>query len=383
MILFLEKPGLFIGKSSDLIVVKEKGKILIKVSIREIEAIIIYTNTSISSEAISLLSTYSIPVIYQSGSKIIAYLTPYMNHGFVLTREMQFLTRNTAKAVKLLCSLVKGALINKRQLLLYFAKSKKRTDEKIADALKNSADKISQIINNIDEVYYISKFKNANLSEINRINKKLIQSNLGTNLNSIIEYLYEKPIHKDNLSEIRFELLSKEAQGTKIYFDAIKKLIPPEFGFENRTRRPPRDPISSMLSYGYTILQGFILTGIAVCGLEPFCGFLHTDRSGKASLVYDLIEEFRQPIVDKTVLKMVNKKMISPDDFYREEAFIKIDDKLKGKYLDLLFNEIKDKKRTFDDKNLTYRHGIIYQARKLCRFFIGKEEDYTPYVFTY
>jgi CRISPR-associated protein Cas1 len=42
-------------------------------------------------------------------------------------------------------------------------------------------------------------------------------------------------------------------------------------------------------------------------GLEPFAGFLHVDRPGKPSLVLDLIEEFRQPIVDRAVIAAATK----------------------------------------------------------------------------
>ena len=42
-------------------------------------------------------------------------------------------------------------------------------------------------------------------------------------------------------------------------------------------------------------------------GLEPFAGFLHVERSGKPSLVLDLMEEFRQPVVDRPILSWLNK----------------------------------------------------------------------------
>ena len=42
-------------------------------------------------------------------------------------------------------------------------------------------------------------------------------------------------------------------------------------------------------------------------GLEPFAGFLHVDRSGKPSLVLDLMEEFRQPVVDRPIFSWLNK----------------------------------------------------------------------------
>ncbi len=69
------------------------------------------------------------------------------------------------------------------------------------------------------------------------------------------------------------------------------------------------DPLNSALNYGYGILYGAVERACVLAGLDPYAGFLHVDRPGKPSLVLDLIEEFRQPVVDKTVLGMVNKGM--------------------------------------------------------------------------
>ncbi|MDF1541382.1 MAG: CRISPR-associated endonuclease Cas1, partial [Candidatus Thorarchaeota archaeon] len=48
-----------------------------------------------------------------------------------------------------------------------------------------------------------------------------------------------------------------------------------------------------------------VLSAIVGCGLDPFSGFLHSDRSGKPSLVLDLMEEFRAYIVDAQVCKLL------------------------------------------------------------------------------
>ena len=52
---------------------------------------------------------------------------------------------------------------------------------------------------------------------------------------------------------------------------------------------------------------------------EPYLGFLHGIRYGRKSLALDIIEEFRQPIVDRMALKMFNKRMLSKYDFETED----------------------------------------------------------------
>jgi CRISP-associated protein Cas1 len=73
-----------------------------------------------------------------------------------------------------------------------------------------------------------------------------------------------------------------------------------------RVHRGADDALNALLNYGYGILYGHVWGAVANAGLEPFAGFLHVDRPGKPSLVLDLVEEFRQPVVDRTVIAFIN-----------------------------------------------------------------------------
>ena len=91
-----------------------------------------------------------------------------------------------------------------------------------------------------------------------------------------------------------------------------------------------------MLNYGYAILYSQVWGAVLNAGLEPFAGFLHVDRPGKPSLVLDLTEEFRQPVVDRVVLAHVNlgEAMTMRDGFLdsdtRRRLAQKIVDRLLG-----------------------------------------------------
>ena len=93
------------------------------------------------------------------------------------------------------------------------------------------------------------------------------------------------------------------------------------------------------MNYGYAILESEIWKSIYLAGLDPYCGFLHSERYGRASLVFDLIEEFRQQIVDKTVLSIVNKNSVSLEDFEFKENSIIIKDNARR----LIISKILDK----------------------------------------
>jgi CRISPR-associated protein Cas1 len=98
-----------------------------------------------------------------------------------------------------------------------------------------------------------------------------------------------------------------EGTGGRIYWQRIGDMLPDELGFDRRRQQAPGDVVNAALNYGYGILYGHVWGAAMNAGLEPFAGFLHVDRSGKPSMVLDLVEEFRQPVVDRAILTWINK----------------------------------------------------------------------------
>ena len=82
-----------------------------------------------------------------------------------------------------------------------------------------------------------------------------------------------------------------------------------EFNFQGRNKRPPKDNVNAMLSFVYTLLTNQITSALEVVGLDPYVGYLHTDRPGRVSLALDLIEELRSVYADRFVLSLINKKL--------------------------------------------------------------------------
>jgi len=101
------------------------------------------------------------------------------------------------------------------------------------------------------------------------------------------------------VDEARGTLLNAEARGAALYWEGVKRMVP---DFPGREGRGATDLVNSLLNYGYGILYNRVLSAATRAGLDPFAGYVHTDRPGKPSLVLDLIEEFRGPVVDRVVL---------------------------------------------------------------------------------
>ena len=86
--------------------------------------------------------------------------------------------------------------------------------------------------------------------------------------------------------------------------------------------------MNSLLNYVYAVVESEIWKSIYLTGLDPYCGFLHSERYGMASLVFNLIEEFRQQIVDKTILSIVNMNQVDTDDFEDKGNIMLMNDKI-------------------------------------------------------
>jgi len=114
-------------------------------------------------------------------------------------------------------------------------------------------------------------------------------------------------------------LLGLEGQATAVYFEAFRRMFK-RLSFERRTRRPPTDPVNSLLSLGYTMLANEYLSAISAIGLDPYLGFFHCLSYGRPSLALDLCEELRHPLVDMLTLDLVNRGILKEDDFSQESG---------------------------------------------------------------
>jgi CRISPR-associated protein Cas1 len=114
-------------------------------------------------------------------------------------------------------------------------------------------------------------------------------------------------------------LLGLEGQATAVYFDAFRRMFN-RLGFERRTRRPPTDPVNSLLSLGYTMLANEYLSAVAAIGLDPHLGYFHCISYGRPSLALDLCEELRHPLVDMLTLDLINRAILKEDDFSQESG---------------------------------------------------------------
>lgn len=109
-----------------------------------------------------------------------------------------------------------------------------------------------------------------------------------------------------------------EGDAARAYFEAFPLLVRvdrDDFGFDGRSRRPPRDRVNALISFLYALLRTECASGLEGAGLDPQVGYLHALRPGRPGLALDLMEELRPVLADRVALTLVNRRQVTADDF--------------------------------------------------------------------
>ena len=186
-------------------------------------------------------------------------------------------------------------------------------------------------------------------------------------------------------SQTKGELRGYEGEAASVYFGVFDELIlqqKKEFSFQGRNKRPPKDNVNAMLSFVYTLLANNVVSALESVGLDPYVGYLHTERPGRASLALDLIEELRAVFADRFVLSLINKKIISGKSFIKKEnGAVLMNDDLRKK---LLIEWQNKKKEIITHPYLKEKveWGMIpyVQALLLARYLRGDLDSYPVFL---
>ncbi len=178
-------------------------------------------------------------------------------------------------------------------------------------------------------------------------------------------------------------LLGIEGAAAQVYFSRFDNLLKSEdvtFSFENRNKRPPKDPVNAVLSYLYGVMvKEFFVTLLAV-GFDPYLGFYHRPRYGRPALALDLMEEFRPLIADSVTITLFNNGELTENDFIFRGLGISLNQKGKktviAGYERRMTTEVT---HPIFGYKVSYRRILEVQARLLARVVQGEIQEYPPF----
>lgn len=340
--LIVDEFGSFIGKYSERLKVTKKGKTLAQAPLLHLETVLISgSGVSISADAVRECAARGIPIHFVSSTGT-AYASLYSAGltGTVLTRRAQLEAYKDSRALKVAVAFAMGKLQNQTNLLKYMAKYRKETAPELYEELRLRADEVRDHGFDLESLAHLPEVLDGSLT----------------------------------IDDLRARLMGIEGHAAQRYWGAVKQVLPKECDWPGRQGRGATDVVNGALNYGYGILYGQVERALVLAGLDPYGGFVHADRPGKPSLTLDFIEEFRQPVVDRTVFGLVNKGVKLEQDernrFTRDTARM-----LAQKILDRL-----EASEPYEDKKYPLRIIIQSQARHLATFLRGERAQYEAFV---
>jgi CRISPR-associated protein Cas1 len=331
--LFIQDYGAFVSKHQGRLRITVKGERQQDAPLLHLETLTLADHgVSISADAIAACARYGIPVhIVDSRGDPVASMYASTLIGTVKTRRAQLLAYADKRGFETARALALGKIRNQAALLRYVAKYRQEKDPALYQALRDAA------IETLGHEQELLALKAA------------------------------------CIDDVRGQMLSAEGRAAKAYWAGVKHLTPSELGWPGRKGRHADDPFNMALNYGYGVLYSEVERAALLAGLDPYAGFLHTDRPGKPSLVLDLIEPFRAPVTDRSILAMVGKGTALGLDKRGN---------LEKKTRSLIAEKIHarlDAPARYKGKRLSPRAILQTQARELASFLRGDAETFTAY----
>ena len=333
--LYVTSPDSYLLKDGDNVVLRVDGKVKFRVPVYNLEGIVCFGHMGASPGLMAMCAENNVGLsFFTPYGKFLARVNGKVR-GNVLLRRTQYRRADDPEgSLDLAKCFIIGKVVNCRTLL--------------GRGIRDHADVI-------------------NCRKIGSVDVLLIE-----NLRKIDECL-----SSDTLRGI-------EGNCAKSYFSVIGELIlkqNADFYISGRNRRPPLDNMNALLSFFYTLLAHDVESALESVGLDPYVGFFHTDRPGRASLALDMMEELRPFMADRLALNLVNLKQLNGGDFIKKEnGGVLMTEDGRKKVLGAWQNRKRDQ-ITHPYLNEKIPVGLIpyVQAMLMARFLRGDIDGYPPF----
>jgi len=330
--LYITSPDAYLALDGENVVVQKNKEVIGRIPLHNLEAIMAFGYTGASPALLGKCARMNISLSFLSSSGQFQAKVTGKSYGNILLRREQYrLSDKEEKSVPIARNFIIGKIYNQKSV--------------IQRAIRDYPMRID-------------------IEQLKRVSDQL---------QAILKSVYES----DNIDSIR----GYEGEAAAIYFSVFDSLILQQkdtFVFDGRNRRPPIDRVNAMLSFAYTLLTDMCTSALETVGLDPYAGFMHTDRPGRVSLALDLVEELRAPFADRFVLSVINKKMVSEGDFsVKENGAVLMDDECRKTFLNAWQSKKMDKiTHPYLQEKVEWGMVPYVQAMLLARYIRGDIEEY-------
>ena len=339
--LIIDEFGSFVAKHQGRLRVTCQGEKRLDAPLMHLETVLVTgKGVSLSSDVVAACAEEGIPIHFldSRGHPVGSFYSAGLA-ATVATRRAQLTALGDRRSLAVALAIAEGKIRNQVNLLKYMSKNRREKEPATFEAVRLLSDEVQD-----------------HLAELDRLR---------------IEPLYQC------IDDCRGQLLSIEGRAASKYWRGVGHLLLAEVGWPGRVTQGATDPFNSALNYGYGILYSQVERALVLAGLDPYAGFLHTDRPGKPSLVFDMVEEFRQSVVDRTVMAIFNRG-----------TAVELDE--RGRLTEVARRGLAEKvlarleaAELYEEKRHPLRQILQHQARHLAAFLRGERPVYVAFVSTW
>jgi len=322
--LYLQEHGSKIGITGETFVVMKNEKKLTSVPVADVSQIVIYGNIQISSQALRKAFKKGIQVLFFNGRG------DFSGYG--------------------------------RGLACYNARIRPAQFQSLAD---------NEAVEHISKRLIEAKISNCRAF--------LMRNGNAENETRTMKTLLSKAMQATGTDSLR----GYEGTAARLYFSKMGSLLKGKalengFIFAGRTRRPPKDPLNALLSFGYSLLSKEFTVAIESMGLDPMHGYYHASRSMRPALSLDLMEPYRPLISDSIAITILNKGILSKNDFVSKKGGFYLTSEARKRYIIQYEKRLNTKIRYNGTATLSYRNAIRKTVYDLKSYLLKTQPEYQP-----
>ncbi|WP_068782617.1 type I-C CRISPR-associated endonuclease Cas1c [Paenibacillus sp. GM2] len=334
--LFVTQPEVYLSLDGDNIVLLKDQEKLGRVPLHNLESIVTFGYTGASPALMGYCAERNISIAFlKMNGEFLARVIGVSKGNVVLRKKQSLLSYNERESAVIARNFIIGKIYNHKWMIERMTRDYPlRID--VAE-FKNASDHMSSIMTAIRECEDLEQLRG-------------LEGQAALSYNKLFDHMI---------------LQQKE-----------------EFSFRIRSRRPPLDPVNAMLSLAYTLLAHDMTSALEAVGLDAYVGFLHRDRPGRASLALDMMEELRGIYADRFVLSLINKRVISSEDFVRKEnGAVLMTDEARKKFLTAWQSKKQENiVHPFLGEKISWGLVPHAQALLLARYLRGDLDEYPPFL---
>ena len=358
--IYILSQGGGLSRTDTYLVYTDKNKIMTKILPFKTEQLILVGSVSISGEAMRLIRQNCIPVLFMGRQGNSVARLDYQDSKNVFLRQKQFrLLDDRPRSLEIARAIVLGKIKNQ---LTFMQRIKRGRGSK--DGLEAAVKAVKGAIKDVEGCKDVESLRGV------------------------------------------------EGNAARNYFTAFDcNLIPDWAEFGKRSRNPPETNVNAVLSFLYYLLGNYVTAAILSQGLDTMAACMHELNYGRDVLAFDLMEEFRAPVVDTLTCNLFNKGILSKDDFRRQpfssesrnlpssaiaEFTTKEEDEDAGRKVEAVYLTEDGMKKVVEHFEEKVRSAVIYapmkkklsfleimvqQAKMYKRVVTGEEAAYSPFYY--